>query len=262
MMVKRYPINKLGRDFVIGDIHGAYDLVIQAMRAVKFNKLVDRLFGTGDLIDRGEGSARANEFLDKEYVHCIRGNHDDDFCSLDYQTMMALGEINLNGLGWVTETSKERLMSLKEKISKLPFVMEVETRRGKVGFVHADIPKGMDWQTFVSNIENGDQRTISIALQGRNRVNNNDVSGVKGIDRVFVGHTIQWNGVKQMGNIFVIDTGAVFNEIDGARGFATMVNLNCVTSELVKKESVQPIQSFVLRNIEGQMPFSKLESSV
>ncbi|HEQ2028721.1 TPA: hypothetical protein VEP97_003041 [Pseudomonas aeruginosa] len=31
-LVKRVAVNVTGRDFVCGDIHGAYDLVLQAMR--------------------------------------------------------------------------------------------------------------------------------------------------------------------------------------------------------------------------------------
>ena len=71
---KRY---ELGRDFVVGDIHGAYDLVLQAMNEARFNPNTDRLFAVGDLIDRGLGSRRCLKFLAQPYVYAVRGNHED-----------------------------------------------------------------------------------------------------------------------------------------------------------------------------------------
>lgn len=62
-LFKKLGANEIGRDFVLGDIHGAYDLVIQGMREVRFNGHKDRLLVVGDLIDRGPGSHRVLEFL-------------------------------------------------------------------------------------------------------------------------------------------------------------------------------------------------------
>lgn len=63
LITKKFDRNLAGRDFVVGDIHGAYDLVIQGMKAARFNPTCDRLFAVGDLIDRGPGSHRAARFL-------------------------------------------------------------------------------------------------------------------------------------------------------------------------------------------------------
>jgi len=61
--VMRLGRNEKGRDFVVGDIHGAFDLVIDAMKAVNFDPEADRLLSVGDLIDRGAGSHRCAAFL-------------------------------------------------------------------------------------------------------------------------------------------------------------------------------------------------------
>lgn len=62
------PCNHHGRDFVVGDIHGEYDLLLEAMRAVRFEPKNDRLLCVGDLIDRGPGSHRVRQFLSQPYV--------------------------------------------------------------------------------------------------------------------------------------------------------------------------------------------------
>jgi serine/threonine protein phosphatase 1 len=242
MRFKALSLNKFGRDFVIGDIHGAFDLVIKAMREVSFDERCDRLFCTGDLIDRGEGSIRALKFLEKPYVYCISGNHDKDFSELNFESMQMLAEMNWNGMGWAKNESREKLLRLAKKLSELPVAMEVQTRRGR---------GAMSWNDFVANIKAGDVRTTEIALRGRNRVGASDKSGVSGIDRVFVGHSIQWDGVKQLGNVYLIDTGATFRQIDGDRGFATIVNLNCMTGVLGNPAEMVASDGIIALNKEG-----------
>lgn len=56
--VLRLPENTRGRDFVVGDIHGAFDKVEAAMAKVGFDVERDRLLSVGDLVDRGAESAR------------------------------------------------------------------------------------------------------------------------------------------------------------------------------------------------------------
>lgn len=231
-MVKFYPINEAGRDFVLGDIHGAYDLVIQGMRQVKFNAQHDRIFSVGDLIDRGPDSHRVIEFLAQPYVHAVRGNHDDDFSSMDLQSMRLLGGVNWNGMDWTVDVSDEKLLLIKDRLAQLPIVIQVQTLRGTVGLVHGDVPAGMDWAAFIQAIEQGDERVIEIALRGRDRLGSGNEDGVMGVGRVFVGHSVQWDGPRQLGNIFAIDTGAVFREIMGDRGSLTMVNMSVQTCAL------------------------------
>ena len=47
-------VNLLGKDYVIGDIHGAYDELMYGLGRVEFNPDKDRLIAVGDLIDRGK----------------------------------------------------------------------------------------------------------------------------------------------------------------------------------------------------------------
>lgn len=224
-LFKKLGANEIGRDFVLGDIHGAYDLVIQGMREVRFNGHKDRLLVVGDLIDRGPGSHRVLEFLQQPYVHAVRGNHDHDFCQVSLEELKVLASINWNGLGWVKDVPDEKLLAIQIELSRLPVAIEVQTNRGTVGLVHADVPAGMDWGSFVQALDRADAEVLDIALTGRDRLQRRDETGVAGVGRVYVGHTIQWSGPRQLGNVWCIDTGAVFRELDKDRGSLTMVNM-------------------------------------
>lgn len=254
-LVRSFPLNEVGRDFVVGDIHGAFDLVIQGMRQVKFNRSIDRLFSVGDPIDRGPGSHRVLEFLAQPYVHALGGNHGDAFASMSLERIRILGDANWNGMKWVKDVSDEKIMAIKEALSKLPVVMQVATHRGMVGIVHGEVPVGMHWNDFVEAVQQGNVSVIESALEGRSRLKSMDASGVDGIDRVFVGHSIQWDGPKRLGNVYMIDTGAVFRELDGDRGSLTMVNMACCTSLLMPTPGVTLPEPVVTHVEDGEGPF-------
>ena len=236
-LVKRFAKNVRGRDFVIGDVHGAYDSVVAGLRTAKFHPDLDRLFVLGDLVDRGPQSDRVLAFLQQPYVHAILGNHERDLISLKLEEIRILAEVNFNGMGWTKTVPDEKLAAILVALAQLPLVMEIETERGSVGLVHADVPSGLSWQDFVARIESRDERVMNEALEGRARVQTRSTKGVRGIDRVFTGHTIQWDGPRQLGNVFVIDTGAIFRELGKEKGTLTMVEMTCKTGLLV-----QPVQ--------------------
>ena len=65
----RLPVNKTGRDFVLGDLHGTTDLLRALMEHVAFDPKKDRLFSVGDLIDRGEDSPGGLTLLLEPWFH-------------------------------------------------------------------------------------------------------------------------------------------------------------------------------------------------
>lgn len=230
-------INKTGRDFVVGDIHGAYDLVLQAMEEVNFDPARDRLFSVGDLIDRGPQSHRCVRFLSQPYVYAIRGNHEDLLIDLykDEEPTESILRFMAKqvGLEWWLDASDEMRQDVLDVIRKLPFVIETDTLRGTVGFVHADVPLEMNWQAFIEKIKGMSQDTVKTALWGRKRLSEQDQKGISGIGRLFVGHTPQWEGMKRFGNVYAIDTGAVFGELGiKESGRLTMVNIVMGTCDL------------------------------
>jgi len=235
--VRRMPLNERGRDFVVGDIHGCFDEVLAALKAVGFDRARDRLFSVGDTVDRGPGSPRARRFLSQPWVHAVRGNHEDMFLELYAQGEphpVALEFATArNGMGWWMDLPVESRRGMIESFRQLPVAIEVETRRGTVGLVHAEVPAGLTWQDFLARVEAGDRKVVEACLWGRGRVGHQDDAGVVGVGRLFVGHTPQERPVR-LGNVYYVDTGCVFGVLDRdpGKGRMTVADLACATAVL------------------------------
>lgn len=266
--VLRLPRNTRGRDLIITDPHGAYDLVWAAMKAAKFDPACDRLLVGGDLIDRGAGSARAGKFLRQPYVYSIAGNHERMLVdawrqgALDRSIVDALARMNYNGMRWMKDVSIEALEELAATFDELPFVIEVETSRGLVGIVHADVPPGMDWKTFTAKIDAGDEYATRMALgmdlsdtfhESRQRVQTRRGDGVPGIGRVFVGHTVLFEGMQKLGNLYAIDSGSAWADAGKDKGHLTMVDPRMQTMYLAQPPGERADHRLDLR-IDGDVP--------
>lgn len=240
---------KGGRDFVMADPHGAFSTLYGALEAVQFDTECDRLFIVGDLIDRGPDSWMCAELLEQPWVFAVRGNHEDMLIELYKNGEPPAGVLEYmsrhNGFGWWMDTSHARREAVLAAVRRLPVIIEIETERGMAGMVHGDVPKGMDWPTFVAHIAAGDPQVLHVALWGRERIaaiddRGNKVNGgkpnhagVAGIGRLFVGHTPQWNGVNRLGNVYAMDCGAIFAEMGiKAEGRLALANVLCSTQVL------------------------------
>ncbi len=234
--VRRFAMNRKGRDFVVGDLHGAFRVLDEALAKVRFDPGCDRLFSVGDLIDRGPKSTRCLEFLGKPWFHAVRGNHEDDL--LDFylhpveEDALRITVQWAPYLAWWLDVPQEQRQEILSALRRLPLAIEVALPQGHAGIVHADVPAGMSWDTFIARLESGDRRVRNAALWGRARVNQAIDEAVPGVSRVFVGHTILWEGAQRYGNVFAIDTGAVFSQLCTEEmanslddGFLTLVNL-------------------------------------
>lgn len=235
--VRLYGPNTQGRDFVVGDIHGAFHLLHQAMLETGFIPGVDRIFSLGDLIDRGDESRQVADVLQIPGFNAVLGNHEAmllDFveeCGIESNDLFA---IHLrNGLGWWKEVALPERRRIVEALKKLPIAIQVNTPRGRVGLVHADVPEGMDWPEFLRALSQRDQYAEHCALWSRERVQNSNTNGVVGIDRVMVGHTPMVDGVQRLGNVYFVDTAAVFAVQRGVPDMGlTFANL-CVSTTML-----------------------------
>lgn len=236
--VKKFGRNTLGRDFVVGDIHGAFDMVLEAMGKAGFNPRIDRLFSVGDLIDRGPGSHRCVRFLAQPYVYAVRGNHEQMLLDLYADGVPNPATIEFmagrNGFGWWLGVPDAQRTEILEAVARLPLAIEIDTGRGSVGLIHADVPAGMGWGNFLVRLEAGDPDVVHTCLWGRERVKNLDTNGVAGVGRVFAGHTPQWDGALRLGNFYYIDSGAVFGQL-GVKdeGCLTMAEATTRTQVLI-----------------------------
>lgn len=237
MRIMRHAINTEGRDFVVSDVHGTYTVVAAALNGVGFDWKRDRLFSVGDLVDRGPESRRALAFMRNPRIWPNRGNHEDLFLEM-YEDGDTPPEeavtywTDRNGMSWWRDLVQAERMEMITAFRALPLVQEIETVRGTVGLVHGEVPKGMDWQTFIDAIEAGDKRTTKSALWGRDRITHNDDTGVRGIDRVFSGHTII-DQPTRLGNVYYIDTGSFVGVSDKYEGDGRLTIANLISGTQV-----------------------------
>ncbi|HXG29162.1 MAG TPA: metallophosphoesterase [Nevskiales bacterium] len=211
--IRRYTRNTHGRDFVVGDIHGCFSLLERLLAAVEFDAGRDRLFSVGDLVDRGPESPRALEFLALPWFHTVRGNHDDFVLSARTRESRLHWWVACGGVWWLEQDEATRAR-FRQALAQLPLVIEVESVQGLTGIVHADVPATLDWPGFVAALRAGEAEVAHTALWGRARMMGQVRTGVAGIERILVGHTPSFDGVCRVGNVYGLDTGAVYGLLE------------------------------------------------
>jgi serine/threonine protein phosphatase 1 len=228
--VLRLPKNTAGRDFVVGDIHGSFQLLDWALLLAKFNPRVDRLFMTGDFIDRGYLSKNCAKYLRRKGVFSVRGNHEQHLIDLYHDgepTAATLAaEIERYSMEWWEPLPVAARQQILRAVRKLPFAIEIETDIGLVGIVHAEVPPRTTWQGFLKQLDANDSQAIESCIWSRRRFKDADCSGVRGVERVFVGHNISDHRIRSRGNVFMVDTGAVYGANNGpAAGHLSLINI-------------------------------------
>lgn len=157
--------NEQGRDFIVGDIHGHKKRFLRALKSVNFDKTKDRLFCTGDLIDRGKDNLFILDCLREDWFFAIRGNHEQmvinryelpliapDSLNPDVKTKFDAAENHqLNGGRWFdnlrSSLAKRRIY---QNLSVLPYAITLQTKFGDIGLVHAEVPEPLEsWSEFL-----------------------------------------------------------------------------------------------------------------
>jgi len=207
--IKNFPLNQHGRDFITGDIHGCFDELNNALNKHQFDPQTDRLFSVGDLIDRGPGSHKVLSWLAQPWFHSCLGNHEEMILTAAVDSDAGQNWFESYGVEWWLEQSADSRTEISTAFAALPLAIELASRHGRIGIVHADIPKGMSWPTFIRLLELGDTDTRKTALWGRSRIKRFISSPVKEIDRVVCGHTVTANHrITSKANVWFIETGA------------------------------------------------------
>lgn len=199
--------------YVVGDIHGCYDELMDNLRRVEFDEDQDFLISVGDLTDRGNKNEECVLLIDKPWFQAVRGNHEQTAMNgyFDYEIKKSHMKTG-NGGAWFYALPDAIQRFIIAEFDKLPIALEVSYKGKKYGVVHAEVPYN-DWNEFVTHLElntmmpNGkDTRDATM----RNRVNyKKDYVKIENIDKVYLGHTVS-RGIKIVGNCSYIDTGAVF----------------------------------------------------
>lgn len=213
------PLNQKGRDFVVGDIHGHFELFEQLLARVNFDDSCDRILSVGDAIDRGPESDRNMEYYEKPWFYSVIGNHEAMLVG-SMKHVYGLYELWMhNGGEWSDMVSDEELIEMAKFYETLPHAIDVETSRGHVGIVHADLPANLSWSEFLTKLEADKlkERDMKTLLWSRDTYRKlrmlQEYPGaiqetyVADVHRIYVGHSIV-KTPSMFGNMMFIDTGA------------------------------------------------------
>lgn len=218
----RLDLSDRRRLFLASDIHGEYRKLEEALSAQDWDPGRDALIIAGDLADRGPDSEDALEWIDRDGVHRVLGNH-------DVMPRMYLDGIEDRdtivswGGAWFVDLDRQHIRTIADALEDAPVAMTVTTPGGyRIGIVHADcLPS---WDSHVRMLsdprEIGHETCVSLSLWSSNTIDDilhsskrrgcppGDVPcQVSGIDHVFHGHTIMPSAFAH-DNRSWIDTGA------------------------------------------------------
>ena len=208
-----FPKNTKGNDYVVGDLHGCYNELMDALESVNFNVVTDRCFAVGDLIDRGKDSQKCLRLLEEEWFFSVLGNHEDLMLKSFIKSggNMAMECWMSNGGWWISDISPEELVQLRHIVQdNMSYIINVETEKGLIGICHAE-PTTTDWVSGVHN--------EYAMVWGREYITNTTGDLINEVVMTYHGHTPVAETVV-VGNSTFIDTGCVFES-----GHLTIIKL-------------------------------------
>ncbi|HHL0034357.1 protein-serine/threonine phosphatase [Enterobacter mori] len=198
--------------WVVSDIHGCYQWLMDALKRRHFNPYEDLLISVGDIIDRGPDCEKCLQLMDEKWFQAVRGNHEqmalDAIENNDFALWMSNGGIWFSAL-----EDKRNALRLLNACRDLPHIIEITCANGLNVIAHADYPAA----EYVWNKPVSAQRV----LWDRDRLMGFMVGkgqGIQGADHFWFGHT-PLDKRYDFNNLHYIDTGAVFD------GFLTLVQL-------------------------------------
>lgn len=214
--VKHFEHNTVGRDFVVGDIHGCVDSFKALLTHVNFDRSVDRVFSVGDLIDRGPNSVEALQLLDNDWFHAVRGNHEQMMWDAIMETSRFGQSLSMwiaNGGKWISDLlndeAKAAIYLCDTYVADLPYIITVGSGSTRFNIVHAECV----WsRTPVSDytIDNVNLPTDALdsLIWGRSMISGGSYDQTD-LSTTYVGHT-PVQQIEQVGNQIYLDTGAVY----------------------------------------------------
>lgn len=215
---RAFSKNENGLDYFVGDIHGEIDLLINTLERVGFNYDHDRLFATGDLIDRGPDSIRALWLLEEPWFFSVIGNHEAMFITRETDSDSMVLHVK-NGGAWADKLClRERHYLLDLLYVKAPLAMTISTEQGNIGLIHAMAPNCWselqrsidDWVPYLwdTNKYSASLRKNAKKIQSIDAV----VHGHVGCDSPQVGANQVWiDTLMGTGRLSVLSAQQIFN---------------------------------------------------
>lgn len=197
--------------FVIGDIHGKYDALMDAISKNNI-KDSDYLIFNGDLINKGKDSIKVLDYvLTRPKTILILGNHEYSFIDLidnifknklNYESVENIISYQLYkdsmSAQWMDSLG---LLKLKEYadilLEKSYLCAEIQTENHTYGIVHAEVPK-YDWNCILDNFNQ--------AIWSFNHYNDIETKRnkkIENIDFVIFGHVPVEKPFKSFNSIYI-----------------------------------------------------------
>lgn len=142
--------NPLGRDFIVGDLHGCRALLDALLHHVQFDPERDRLFSVGDLVDRGPDSEACLELLQEPWFNPVLGNHDAMLMAWIYggrvdQRCKLYEYAFVHNRGWQWVSQFHRAQEFLPLLEAVPLVRVVGQGEGRFHVAHAELQGSSDW---------------------------------------------------------------------------------------------------------------------
>lgn len=221
------------RTFVVSDIHGMYDLLMERLDEVGFNKETDQLISVGDLVDRGPDSIKCVDLIDEPWFVGLMGNH-EHMC---LGAIHWLGQVNyahiVHGGEWLYDLPQKRMVEVVSKLLTQKRYLELDVEGKRVLLCHADVPHN------VSDVNEVDDGVLYWSSDSAFSVDN---ARVENYDFVIHGHTIIHTMTNvnytydAQGNSWVVKANRIF--IDGGAYKSKKLNVIEIT-ELLKRSTQQ-----------------------
>lgn len=270
-LTKFISTNHVGRDFVVGDIHGCYSTLIKLLEKIEFHKGRDRLFSVGDLVNRGPDSIECLGLLKQPWFFSVRGNHEQML--IDY--LRRPDKTKPYDSVWLTEVfqshSDRQRFSAQwlHSLDRLPLVMgvglESPHKNDQFYVVHGELlddrrtvtPEMINKWSF-ERPEKAKQRALwgRALIQAWKSCLNVARAHDKEMPPIICGHTIVQQPVQLSKQIF-IDLGAYY----GYNSIYKNKNTECITPSLCIFEP-KTNQYWTINSITQEISKSLFEDAV
>lgn len=154
------PSNPRGRDLVVGDIHGQRGALDRLLDSVAFDPTIDRLFATGDIVNRGPDSRRCAMLCGESWFHSVTGNH-EAACIDIVKDLHAADHADIAhniGAEWLYEPGS---IDVVAAFRELPHIIVVGSGEARFNIVHADLLQaGLDADELIDKAPSHDKSSV------------------------------------------------------------------------------------------------------
>lgn len=256
-VVQKFERNAVGRDFVVGDIHGCLQDFISLKSAIHFNPQKDRMFSVGDLIDRGPDSLSTAALIYEPWFFAVRANHEQLLIDAVLNKHTASENTWMwNGGQWAADVDVQMLSMLAEDFNNNPYIITVGHGSDRVNIVHAEIIASTDADVDQWALHNKivPEWHLNELVWGRSHIYNPSAVG-RDLSITIVGHTpVQQPTYHELANHLYIDTGCVF----GYRSANKDRDRFLTVADITNPADIQLISHSMVTKYTNQVPLAEV----